>query len=644
MNLRFPFFDLFPLLALCLLFAGCRMVGKPAPRKPQFVRVQKVDGRWWFVRGDERFVTLGVNVVQPKDDSKVKSGGVYDVLPKYNNDMAAWAKDANARLRSWNFNTVAAWSSPFLYTNTTMYHTRVVWLGPWGRRDSRLIDVFAPAYSNAIDQTAREEIAPHAEDELLIGYFLNNELPWYGEAGWPTSPEVSVLTRYIQLPELAPGKIRAIAYLRELYADDFAAFARNWDTTAVSFEELARHRRMTPRKREAKKDTIAWAGIVADEYFKLCRDAMRRYDPNHLFLGVRFADRAQLPVMEACGRYADVVSVNHYRKTGIFDTEHIGAIAALADKPVMITEYSFRAMENSSGCGNTMGADVTVPTQQDRADRFRKYITAALAQPYIVGCDWHMYHDQPPAGRFDGEDSNYGLVDIHDNLYTTLLEAITDVNGRANEIHLQATAPLHRQDPRERLADYREVVIAGAENPLSEPVLFADPTCRFDTWGDAPRGGSIDAGAVAADSLRLSIHPGRGWGCGITFKPVPALSANPDGSGSVRGARRVLVRLRAPVGVKFSVGIQESGHGPLDAQTYGGYAGADGESYVHPDKVIQTGQEEYAFQLDQMEPANSYGNQRGNSTLDSGGIAQCHVFFPGGQKDFDVEFLSIKFD
>lgn len=642
---RIAVFPLLPVLFVGMMMAGCRLIPRPAPEKPsRYVRVEQIDGRWWFVRGEEKFLALGVNVVSPHDGSKPKSGPVYDVLERYNNDRAAWAADAAARLRDWNFNTAGGWSEPAIYDRTDLYHTRVVYLGAWGQHDSRLIDVFSPAYSNAIEKTAAEEIAPHATNEYLIGYFLNNELPWYGEKGWPTSGDVSLLTRYMRLPESGMGKQRAVEFLQERYADRFEAFAENWETPAKNFAELARQRRMKPLKREAQKDAIAWAGIVAEQYFRICHATMRRHDPNHLFLGVRFADRAYEPVLAACGRYADVVSVNHYRKTGLFDARHIGAIAALTGKPVMITEYSWRAMENSSGCRNTIGADVTVQTQQDRADRFRTYMTNALAQPYIVGCDWFMYHDQPPGGRFDGEDSNYGLLDVRDTPYFVLLSTITEINGRAAEIHLQGPAPTPAYDPNV-LADYREVTVSGGETPLQEPVVFADASSAFHVWGDTPKGASIKAVSGPGESpLKIAVETGRGWGCGITFKPVSSLPAQPDGSVSVSGASRVIVELKAKPGIKVSLGIQESGHGPLDAQAYGGYGSADGESYVHRELTVEADRESYVFTLDQMEPAPSYGNQRGNYAINTDAIAQCHLFFAGGQNDFTVELLSIKFD
>jgi len=633
------------LLAATLLavgLCGCQ-IPKRAALEPQYVQVREIDGKWWFVRGDDRFIERGCNVVAPVDGTPAEKGPRYNVLPKYNNDEAAWARDAADRLRAWNFNTAAGWSHECIYTNVPIYHTRVIWLGPWGNRDSRLIDVFSSGYSQAVYRLAAREVSPHASNEYLIGWFANNELPWYGEKGWPSDPDVSILSRYMRLPPKAPGKSKAVEFLKERYQGDFEAFAKNWDTPADSFDELLKYRTIKPRIRESKKDAIAWSGVVADQYFRLCSDALRKYDPNHLFLGVRFAERAYEPIMEACGRYADVVSVNHYRKNGMLDTKKLGAISALAKKPIMITEFSWRAMENSSGCPNALGADVTVPTQQDRADRFRTYATNLLAQPYIVGYDWFMYHDQPPNGRFDGENSNYGLVDINDNFYTTLLGTITEINGRAHELRLLSDTPMPTYDPA-ILADYKDITVRDADKPLEKPVVIIDSSSTFEGWGDFPRGAEIAAEKTDQDTVKITVKPGKGWGCGVTFQPVESLPKNPDGSVSVTGASKAVVRLSAPAGAKFSLGIQESGHGGLDAQNYSGHGNADGESYVSRDIPAGDGMQDYVFDPTQMEPSSAYGNQRGNFTVDTDAISQCHIYFAGKQREFEVELESVRFE
>ena len=58
---------------------------------------------------------------------------------------------------------------------------------------------------------------------------------------------------------------------------------------------------------------------------------------------------------------------------------------------------------------------------------------ATLSLPYMVGVHWFEYGDEPAEGRFDGENSNYGVVNIRDEVYEILTDRMTAVNARAME-------------------------------------------------------------------------------------------------------------------------------------------------------------------------------------------------------------------
>ena len=109
-------------------------------------------------------------------------------------------------------------------------------------------------------------------------------------------------------------------------------------------------------------------------------------------------------------------------------------------KPLMVTEFGFRGMD--SGLPNSFPPgwllQPTVPTQKDRADKFEQCVTAWLSQPYFVGCHWFQHMDEPKAGRFDGENGNYGVVDIHDEPHAPLVERFTAVNRRVWDLHKAA--------------------------------------------------------------------------------------------------------------------------------------------------------------------------------------------------------------
>jgi len=107
-------------------------------------------------------------------------------------------------------------------------------------------------------------------------------------------------------------------------------------------------------------------------------------------------------------------------------------------KPCIIGEFSFRGKD--SGLPNTRGAGPVKDTQKQRTEAFAHYVTLALSQPNLVGYHWFEHCDEPKEGRFDGENSNYGVVNIKDEPYTTLVEEMTRINNKAEELHRAAAS------------------------------------------------------------------------------------------------------------------------------------------------------------------------------------------------------------
>ena len=74
-------------------------------------------------------------------------------------------------------------------------------------------------------------------------------------------------------------------------------------------------------------------------------------------------------------------------------------------------------------------------TQGDRAAAFERYVRSALSHPNVIGYHWFEHADEPKEGRFDGEDSNYGIVNIRDEPYEVLLATMSRVHAEAEELH-----------------------------------------------------------------------------------------------------------------------------------------------------------------------------------------------------------------
>ncbi|GIX08058.1 MAG: hypothetical protein KatS3mg115_2461 [Candidatus Poribacteria bacterium] len=130
----------------------------------------------------------------------------------------------------------------------------------------------------------------------------------------------------------------------------------------------------------------------------------------------------------------DVVSYNNYDFQP--PVERLREVYRLTGRPILLTEFSFKAKD--SGLPNTKGAGTPVETQKDRADHFERYVTTLMELPFVIGYHWFQYSDQPPEGRFDGENSNFGLVTLQDEPWELLTERMREVNGRIESVHRSA--------------------------------------------------------------------------------------------------------------------------------------------------------------------------------------------------------------
>ena len=146
-----------------------------------------------------------------------------------------------------------------------------------------------------------------------------------------------------------------------------------------------------------------------------------------------------------------------------FDASPVIDAYSMAGKPCLISEFSFRG--DNSGLPNTRGAGPQVATQSERAQCFERYVVAALRKPNVVGYHWFEHADQPAEGRFDGENSNFGVVSITDGIYAELTEAMTRVNDTAEQMRGSCPGRPGRElmNPCTALANLRSVAHRGTQ-------------------------------------------------------------------------------------------------------------------------------------------------------------------------------------
>lgn len=407
----------FVLLALSLAFAG-------GIQAAGFGVAREAGVAWLTLPRGPRFFSIGADTVNC--GTEPVQADAYSFQACYA-DRAAWAADTEARLRAWGFNTRGGWSDPT--TAMTLPLVPEIDLG----RNSRLhwFDPFAP---DALEKTiakARELTAPYRDNPAVIGYFTDNEVGWWNAPlfRWYLGNEWALYTKQF------------------LWRMIFNHYQGKWDRLLAdfvpgpdvrSFEDLKRGRaelRLRPGGqgiRLIQRFTAACAG----RYYELAYKAIKAADPGRLVMGDRLPLYYNQDAVLASRGFLDVLSTNYNVDTpdGWVAPYYFEGLSRLTDAPVLISEFFFAADENRSGNINN-GHLMHVKTQAERAVGAAAAVRNFAAFPNVVGIHWFQYYDEPSGGRGDGENFNMGLVDIRNQPYEGLVEALTRANAAVPAIH-----------------------------------------------------------------------------------------------------------------------------------------------------------------------------------------------------------------
>lgn len=346
--------------------------------------------------------------------------------------VAAWAEETVGRLRDWGFNMLGGDPSQELLhrglpavVGLNIGKT----LGLPGRAADLMMrpanggsfpNVFHPDFARWCDYWATVRCAPNRNDPWIVGYFLDNELEW-GAHG-PNATGLYDMS--LSLDTHHSARLAAEAFARKCGVK---------------------------RPAEASADVKrAFLEMAAERYFSETVGAIRRHDPNHMVLGVRFAGLAGADpiVWKVCGKYCDIVSVNCYPWVDLDsgevmtfrgrDSELVADAflrhSGISGKPLMVTEWSFPALD--AGLPSTCGCGQRFQTQRQRASATAAFARTMISLPCVVGYDYFMWVDQPPEGLRPsfGENSNYGLVSEKGVVYKEVAEALKIQHMRVGEI------------------------------------------------------------------------------------------------------------------------------------------------------------------------------------------------------------------
>ena len=265
---------------------------------------------------------------------------------------------------------------------------------------NQCILVFDPGFKKYCEEVIPEFVASYKDDPNVLGYFTDNEMPL----------RVGNLKNYLALPEGDYGRAAAESWMLQ------RGIAEADITDAIGRE---------------------FAGYVADTYFRIVSTILKEHDPNHMYLGARYAGISKYieGVYTAAARYCDIISMNYYDRWSINDgiTNKIRDVErweGWADRPYMITEFYTKGED--SGLPNLTGAGWIVHTQKDRGIHYENFIIELLRSKTCVGWSWLKYLDNDPTSpnaEASNIDSNKGILDNKYEPYEELVSRMTKVNA-----------------------------------------------------------------------------------------------------------------------------------------------------------------------------------------------------------------------
>ena len=374
-----------------------------------FFYTQKSGNRWWIIDpSGYAYISSAVNSVRQGKSPKNMAA-----FAKTFGTSQKWVADFSNILKDLAFNGTGSWSEvdsfrvynalnpkqPIIYTTQLSFlNTFVQNIKPKdpSRKNADVLSfIYDPTFPTFCDEHAAKQTARFRNDPNLLGHFSDNEL----------------------------------AFLSKTLEDIWTSTPEN-DAAHQAIAEFLKEKNVSDVKNLSKADAEVFIGKTATFYYKIISEALKKHDPNHLYLGSRLHSSAKnnRNIFKEGAKYLDIISINYYGYWQL-QPKHANEWATWADKPFMITEFYTKAED--SGLGNITGAGWLVHTQADRATHYQNFCINLLKTPNCVGWHWFRYQDNDPtdpAADPSNSDSNKGIVNNDYQLYQVLTEKMKQLN------------------------------------------------------------------------------------------------------------------------------------------------------------------------------------------------------------------------
>jgi len=397
---------------------------------------KKLDGRWWMIDPNGY---AGINIAATSfTTSSIQND--YDITRRIGfNGTGNFLSSESQTKSGYNLQNYSTFSFTrrlnfFLsYKNVrkNYYSTPTAVQG-----SSDHILVLDPQFAIFCDDLAKTNVTPFASERDLLGWFTDNEINFNQDQ----------LQSFVK--DLLPGDpCRDSALV-------WAAARGLSETDCINY---------TTKVTETLKQEFAI--YLAERYFKIVSEAIRKYDPNHLMLGSRFHGRPRSiqGVINASHKYMDVTSVNFYDKWS--PAEQISKDTWTNDKPCIVGEFYIKDINQQTVAQS--GAGWYVNSQAHRGYFYQNTCIDLLKNKNYIGWHYFRYAD-------DDDGSNKGIVNRSGVEYTDMTRYMEEFNEQVYRL----CDFYDGIDRRPNLATKTETVIASEDTYL---VPGATNTSNFGT-------------------------------------------------------------------------------------------------------------------------------------------------------------------
>ena len=381
--------------------------------------VEEKDGRLWTVTpAGNPFFRMAMVTICPGGEGRQRTA----VMNKCGS-LENWAKTETEHLRDdLGYNALGGWSSidalskvekPLALCHIVGFVS--VYARRYGMNNSTggsttfvggVMPVFDKLFADFADERAKDVVSAYANDSHIYGWMSDNEL----------QSELKLLDSYLMAdidnPWFANSYATAWTFLRTFVGRE------NVDISDVTDE----HRKL-------------FRAMIYNRYFRVVSSAVKKYAPNHMFMGSRFLPGCYRDeyIHRVAGKWCDVISLNYYGAWAP-ESELMQNMQKWSGTPFIITEWYAKGMDvqvKDPRLTNESGAGFTVKTQKDRGYFYHNYTLKLMECKGCAGFDWFKMWDNDPDNLktdLSNRNSNKGIYDNDYLEYTELTKEMELVN------------------------------------------------------------------------------------------------------------------------------------------------------------------------------------------------------------------------